>query len=415
MKKMAKRRGNNEGSISKLKDGTWRGYLTVGYNPETKKSKRKYFYGKTRKEVKEKMTEIAGNVQNGTYKEASKMKVAEWFKIWLEEYQKQSLRQTTYESYEMQIDKHILPYIVHLQLKQLETYHLQALYNEKQKDGARLDGKKGPLSPRSIRYIHMICHASLEQAKKEGRLIINPADATKVPADKKKEIQYLDTEQVKKFLAGARESRHFAAYYLVLNTGLRRGELLALRWKDVDLKEGSVTVNQSLVRTKNGLIFQAPKTKLSNRTISISKQVINELKMHWRRQEGEKAEAEDSYENNGLVFCNELGQKLCPRAFTRHYEKIYEKINREADAKGKKENWTKEQIEAEKITPVNFHALRHTFATLSLQEGTDPRTIQEALGHYKVSFTLDVYSGVTSRMKKEATDKIGRLMASCLK
>jgi len=328
-----------------------------------------------------------------SYREPSKLKVYEWFTIWIEEYQRSALRLTTWESYKMQIEKHILPAIGHLHLSQLQTYHLQALYNDKQKDGARLDGKPGPLSPRSVRYIHMICHACLEQAKKEGRIMINPAEAVKLPADPKKEIQYLDTEKVKIFLTEARKTKHFAAYFLVLNTGLRRGELLGLRWKDINLKDGSITVNQSLVRVKGGLKFQEPKTKLSNRTIGISKEVINELKFHWRRQEGEKESAAEAYHNNGLVFCNEIGQPLCPRGFTRHYERLLNRVG------------------LERIT---FHALRHTFATLCLQQGTDPRTIQEALGHHKVAFTLDVYSGVTAQMKKEATDKIGSLLASCL-
>lgn len=390
---MAKRRGNHEGSISKRKDGTWQGYVTVGYDPKAEKSKRKYFYGKTKKEIQDKINDVAGKVRNGSYREPSKLSVAEWFKVWIEEYQKPSLRQTTWESYNMQIEKHILPSIGHIRLSELQTYHLQALYNDKQKDGARLDGKPGPLSPRSVRYIHTICHACLEQAKKEGRIFVNPAEAVRLPKDPKKDIQYLDTEQVKIFLSEARKSKYFAAFFLVLNTGLRRGELLALRWKDVDLKNGTIKVNQGLVRTKSGLTFQEPKTKLSKRTIGISREVINELKFHWRRQEGEKERAEEDYKNNGLVFCNELGEPLCPSGFRRHYDRILKRA---------------------RLGKIPFHALRHTFATLALQQGTDYRTIQEAMGHHNVAFTLDVYSGVTDKMKQEATDKIGSLMASCL-
>lgn len=261
---MAKRRGNGEGSITKRKDGRWQGYATIGYDPEIGKPKKKYFYGKSRKEVHRKVTEALGKVQAGTYQEPSKLKVAEWFKVWLEEYQKMSLRQTTYESYESQIDLHILPAIGHHYLSKLETSHLQALYNLKLQDGARLDGKKGGLSPRTVRYIHTIIHACLEQARREGKIMTNPADSVKLPKDHPKEHKFLDTDQVRALLKVARESHYFPAYYLALNTGLRRGELLALRWKDINLLEGEVKVCQGLVRTKEGLVFQEPKTKFSN-------------------------------------------------------------------------------------------------------------------------------------------------------
>ena len=412
---MAKRRGKGEGCISKRKDGTWQGYVTVGYDTEKKRPKRKYFSGKNRKEIQEKINALAGQVQRGDYKEVEKIKVADWFHVWIEEYQKSSLRPTTWESYKMQIDKHILPAIGHLQLSQLQTYHLQTLYNDKQKDGARLDNKPGPLSPRSIRYIHMICHAALEQAKKEGRLSINPADAVKLPADPRKEMRFFDSEQVKAFLSEAKETKHFAAYFLVLNTGIRRGELLGLRWRDIDLKAGTISINQSLVRVNGGLKFQEPKTKLSKRTIGISSAVIEELKRHRKKQSDQMKEAGDSYNSkDNLVICNELGQPICPRAFIRHFERVIDRYNRRIDEKAKKENLKDADKLKAKIPKINFHGLRHTFATLCLEQGTDPRTIQEALGHHKVAFTLDIYSGVTNKMRQEATEKIGSLLASCL-
>ncbi len=391
---MAKRRGNGEGSITKRKDGRWQGYVTIGYDPETGKAKKKYFYGKTRKEVQEQVNKALGKVQAGTYKEPSKLTTAEWLTSWLNEYMKASLRPTTWESYQVQVDRHILPALGHLRLSQLQTSHLQKLYNEKL-NGGRADGKPGGLSPKSVRYIHTVIHAALEQAKKEGMITINVADAVKLPANPKKEIQVLDQEGIRKFLTAARETRHFPLYFLALNTGMRRGELLGLRWKDVNLKEGTVTVNQGLVRTKGGLIFQEPKTKLSNRTIGISPEVVNVLKEHKKRQNEERLSAGEAYnKEHELVFCNELGDPICPRGLTRHYERLLKK----AGLEGK----------------VTFHGLRHTFATLSLEEGAAARTVQEALGHHAAAFTLDVYSSVTSRMKKEATDKIGNLMASCL-
>jgi len=372
---MAKRRGNNEGGITKRKDGRFQGYVNVGYDPVTGKTKKQYFYSRDRQEIQDKMRETLNRVNNGIYKEPSKMKVAEWFNIWIEEYQKppDNLRQTTWESYKMQIDRHILPSIGHLYLSQLQTHDLQKLINSKRNDGARLDGKPGPLSARTTRYIHMICHACLEQARKEGRITVNPAGAVKLPEDKKKDIRYLDTEHVKILLSAAKQTKHFPAYYLELNTGLRRGELLALRWEDIDFEEGFLSVNRGIVRTKAGLQYQEPKTKRSKRIVGISEEVINTLKAHKKLQNEEKLS--------------------CPRGFTRHFERLLERAG---------------------LEKIPFHALRHTFATLSLQQGTDARTIQEALGHHKAEFTMDVYAGVTAKMKKSHTDRIGRLMAACL-
>jgi len=419
---MAKRRGNGEGSITyRKKDKRWQGYVTVGYDPETEKPVKKYYYGKTRKEVQEQVNEALGKVRAGTYREPSKLTMAEWFKTWLNDYMKPSLRVSTWENYEIQVMRHILPALGHLRLSQLQTSNLQKLYNDKLSNGGRLDGKKRcvgcgklsnkpnlkicdkcgealegvGLSPRSVRYIHTLIHAALEQAKKEGMITINVADAVKLPHDPKKEIQCLDTEGVKKLLTAAKETKYFPAYFLVLNTGLRRGELLGLRWKDINLKEGTVTVSQGLIRTKGGLKFQEPKTKLSNRTIGISPQVVSVLKDHKKRQNEERLSAGEAYnKEHDLVFCNELGEPICPRGFTRHFERLLKR----AGLEGK----------------VTFHGLRHTFATLSLQEGAAARTVQEALGHHKAAFTLDVYSSVTDKMKKEATDRIGDLLASCL-
>ncbi len=414
VKKMAKKRGNGEGSISQRKDGTWVAAATVGYDVEKGKPVRKYFYGKKRGEVKDKLNDALNQVKNGNYKDPVKVLFAEWLNTWLNDYMKPSLRSTTWESYQVQVEKHIKPNLGHIRLNLLQTEHLQKLYNEKLK-GGRADGKPGGLSPRSVRYIHIVIHGALEQAKKEGKIIINPADAVKLPKQDKKEIKHLDATGVSILLRAARETKHFPAYYLELSTGLRRGELLALRWQDIDFKSRNITVNQGLVRTKEGLKFQEPKNKLANRTISIPKEVMDEIKFHRKRQMTEIENAGEAYKNNNLLFCNELGQPLCPRGFTRHFERLLKRCNdiivKECIEKG----MTQEQAEKVKIPKIPFHSLRHTFATMSLQEGVDMKTTQENLGHFDPAFTLRTYSGVTKRMKTEATDKIGNLLNVCMK
>lgn len=390
---MAKRRGDGEGSITKRKDGRWQGSVLVGYNPETGRPKRKYFYGRTRKEVQEKINEVALKVQAGTYREPSKLTVAEWFTTWLNDYMKLSLRPTTWESYRYQVEGHIIPALGHLKLAQLQTAHIQRLYNEKL-NGGRLDGKDGGLSPKSVRYIHTVIHSCLEQAKKEGMITVNPADAVRLPKQEQKEIKYLGTAEAAIFLAMAKESKHFAAFYLALNTGMRRGELLGLRWKDIDFEAGQLTVNQGLVRVSGqGLVFQEPKTKLSSRVINLAPAVVQVLKEHKKQQNEYKLMAGGAYRKDlDLVFANELGEPICPRAFTRVFERLIKKAGLD----------------------VTFHGLRHTFATLALESGVDVKTIQETLGHHSSAFTMDVYSSVTVKMKREAADKVGNLLASLM-
>lgn len=384
---------------------TWMAALKIGFDHKNAKPIRKYFYGKTRAEVLEKMSEVQQRIGNGLIAEPSNMMFAEWVSTWLNDYMKSSLRPTTWESYESQVRNHIIPSIGHLRLNELQTAHLQKLYNDKHSSG---------LSARSVKYIHTVIHGALNQAQEEGKILRNPAKYVKVPKQDKKEIQYLDTEAVGKFLNAAHGTDYFPAYYLELATGLRRGELLALRWKDVDLKNGTVTVNQGLVRTKQGLQFQEPKTKLANRTINIPVEVVGVLKMYQSRWKVMKDDAGEAWHDNDLVFCNKLGKPLDPRSFTQNFERLIKKCNEGILNEGVEKGLTIEEAEKNQIPNITFHGLRHTFATMSLQEGVDIRTTQENLGHHSAAFTLDVYSSVTDRMKRSATDKIGSLLNSCI-
>ncbi len=392
--KKKRRRGAGEGSITQRKDGRWQGSIQIGYDPETGRPKRKYFYGRTRKDVHQKLMGIMPQVAAGTYREPANLTVAEWLTTWLNDYMKPSIRPTTWESYRYQVDGHIIPALGHLRLPQLQTAHIQRLYNDKLQ-GGRLDGKPGGLSPKSIKYIHTVIHSALEQARREAMITLNPADAIKLPKQEKPEIKYLSAAEAAIFLASAKDSKHFPIFFLALNTGMRRGELLGLRWQDLDLEAGQLTVKQGLVRVSGqGLVLQEPKTKLSNRVINLAPAVMQILKDHRKKQAECRLMAGGAYDKKGLdlVFANELGEPICPRAFTRVFERLVKKAGLD----------------------VTFHGLRHTFATIALEQGVDVKTIQETLGHHSAAFTMDVYSSVTAKMRREAADKVGDLLASLL-
>lgn len=381
-----KKRANGEGSIYQRPNGTWVAQITTGRDSEGK-LKRVSFSGKTRKEVQEKVTKALSELQTGTFVEPTKTTVSQWLDTWMQEYKKQSLRPTTYESYEIIIEVHIKPAIGGIQLRQLQPSDLQRFYNSKLENG-RADGKGG-LSPRMIRYIHAILHGALRQAVKEGLVIRNVTEAVTLPRQKKKEFTPLTQEQVIKFLDSIKEDRLFPAILLDIGSGLRRGELLGLRWKDVDFKNRVIKVRQSLARVKGEWLFQEPKSEKSKRSIPIPGDIIAELKSHKARQNQEKLLAGETYQDNDLIFATPDGRPLETRSFLRHFEKLLDNAG---------------------LPKVRFHDLRHTYATLLLEAGEHPKVVQELLGHSQITMTLDTYSHVLPELKQAAALKINNIL-----
>ncbi|HHU87405.1 MAG TPA: site-specific integrase [Peptococcaceae bacterium] len=398
-KKKTKKRGNNEGTIVQRPDGRWMAQITVGYNPVNGNPKRRTFYGKTRKEVVEKMDAARAEIRAGTYVEPTKLTTGDWIKQWLVDYMKPSLRTTTWASYDHIAKLHIIPVIGKIPLNRLTTSDLQKLYSEKLANG-RVDGKGG-LSIRTVRYIHQIIHGALEKAKEVKLVQSNVSEATNLPKLKYKEKMPLTSEQVRRFKTVIKQDRLYAAFLLELATGLRRGELLALKWEDIDLEKGVLSVKRTITRTrieggktKTGLVFQEPKTDQSKRTVPIPASVVAELKAHKARQAQEKlrlggeivnGEYVPNYKDNGLVFCTVDGKPLDPRNLLRTHTRLLEKA---------------------KLPHVSFHDLRHTFATIMMEMDENPRILQEILGHANVNITLGIYSHPTHAMKERAAAKM---------
>jgi integrase len=376
---MAKKRGNGEGSISKRKDGTWCAVITVGRKPDGK-LKQKFFYGKTRQEVAEKLNKALNELRQGTFVEATAVTVESWLKTWLEEYKRPKVRLTTFESYRIMAESHIIPAVGHIKLKDLRPEHLQHLYNEKLKTG---------LSPRTVRYIHLVIHSALKQAVKNQLVARNVSEATELPADNKKEARALTMEEMDRFLNALESDRLKAAFITLLGTGLRRGELLALKWDNVNLKEGTIAVKENLAWiAKKGFVFQPPKTEKSKRVVPLPDDVLAELKKHKARQAEEKLKLGESYQDNGLVFCTEIGTPIIPRNFERKFKLLLKKAD---------------------LTGIKLHSLRHTYATRLLELGENLKVVQELLGHSRISVTADIYSHVSPELKRGAAAKLNGL------
>lgn len=382
---MAKR-GHGEGTITRRKDGRWMAQVTIGRDPLTGKLKRKTFYGKTRKEVQEKLDTFKAEVRTGTYIEPRKTTFGDWTARWLELYVKPKVKTSTYSKYQIHLKTHIIPNLGHIELQHLTTDHVQELYNALAKTH----------SSSVIAIIHQVVNGALKAAVKQKVILNNPAEHTVRPSVKYREIIPLSKEEVGTYLEAARGERLYAAFLLDFYTGLRRGELLALRWENIDLDAGVLTVKESLSRVKNPdtgkseLIFSEPKTENSKREVPLLPEVVQELRKHKARQNEEKLLLGAAYEDNDLVFCTAEGKPVEPRNLLRKHKAILKKAGLRSE--------------------IRIHDIRHTFGTLLAQAGENPKNIQILLGHADVRTTIGTYCHSTMKDKRRTVERLAGIL-----
>lgn len=385
---MAKRRANGEGSIRKRKDGRWEGRYTAGRDPATGKPTYKNVLGKTQGEVKEKLKKAITDSQQLDMSRSKSYTVESWIRLWYEVYTESRLREKTKEYYLNYIDNHIIPRIGKIPLEKLTTIQIQKFYNDLQENGRiqryeHVKLKNKGLSARVVRGIHTLLNNCLEQAVTERIILTNPAKGCKLPKLEKKEMKILPQEKIGPYLAEAEERGLLAAYYLELTTGLRRGELLALLWTDLDAESKTISVTKQVDRIKGKLVVRQPKTQNSVRTLAIPQRVLDLLMEEHRK-----------HPNNPYMFPSpKTGTMFDPDSFRHTYDKILKAIGAEH---------------------IRFHDLRHTFATLSLKNGVDVKTLSGVLGHYSAGFTLSTYTHATADMKRDAADTIGNVISGAM-
>ena len=370
--------------MRKRPDGRWEGRYTAGRDPVTGKAIYKNVLAKTQKECKEKLARaIEKNVKVDVVR-SGKYTVAEWVRLWFETYSKPSIREQTAYYYNNYIEKHIVPGIGGIKLDKLTTLQIQQFYNKLKTSGRvqryeHIELKDKGLSNRFIRGVHGVLNSALEQAVKERLITTNPAEGCKLPKIEKKEMKVLLPEQIGAYLQEANKRGLLPAYYLELTSGLRRGELLALLWTDLDVENMTISVTKQVNRISGQLKVSQPKTSNSIRTIPIPKQAVDLLILE-----------HEKHPNSPYMFPSpKTGTMYDPDSFRHTHEKI---------------------LAAAGIEHIRFHDLRHTFATLSLQNGVDVKTLSNTLGHYSAGFTLDTYTHATQRMKREGADTIGSVI-----
>ena len=365
-------RGDGEGTIYQRKNGRWCGQVTTGTDPKTGKPVRKTFYGDKRKDVARKMTELQQKLFEGSYKEQSEIKFGDWLSEW-NKGRKNTVAYSTYRVYGSIIRNHLKAETGDIELKELETRHLQKVLNDRFDSG---------LNAGTVKLIYAIANKALKQAVKERLIYSNPAEGTELPAKQEEEKLHTWTKkQVSKFLARAKEHRYYMVFFLAANTGMRRGELLGLKWEDVDFNKKRLEVKRQAIRTDKGIILKKPKTKAGNRTIPITNNLIKELKRHKIKQSEDKLALGDNYKDQDLVNCNKIGNPINPVSTYIEFKKISRSIN---------------------LPEIKLHDLRHTFSTLFLENGGNIKTLQQILGHSSISVTMDTYSHVTDEMLDSA-------------
>ena len=381
---MAKKRGHGEGTIYQRSDGRWAAQVSIGIDAEGK-PKRVTYYGKTRKEVQAKLDKARTEIQTGIFAEPSKGTFGAWLNRWLDVYKKPNIRPGSYANYEHVIRAHIIPSLGNIMLQALRADTLQDFYNQKVKTG-RLDGTGG-LAPSMIRLIHKIVSGCLKQAVKNRLITYSPAEGVLLPKMDKIEMSVLSREQVGQYLDAAKGHGLFPAFLLEMSTGLRKGELLGVRWQDIDFKAKTLNVRQTLYRVRlvkegrSELQLGEPKTAKSKRTIPLLPSVLMELKSHKVRQAEKKLFLQEAYQDNDLVFSTALGKPICPTSLQEVHKRILKKAG---------------------LPDVRFHDLRHTFATLMVEEKEDPKVLQEMLGHSKLATTYDTYVKVSIKTMARA-------------
>lgn len=387
---MSRKRGHGEGSITMMKDGRWQGRIMVGYNPATGKPYRKAVYGKTQKEARDKMAALREEIKSGIKITAKKVTFGEWLDKWLEDHIKISTRLTTYENYLCMVKTHIKPVLGNVRLDKLKAEEIQELLRLKL-EGAK-DGEGKKLSSKTVNLIYTVIHSALQQAIRSNILAYNVADRVTRPKKVRNEIQPMNEGQIHHFLGAIADDRMFAAYYLLLATGMRRGELLGLKWADIDFNNKCLHINRALAKTNtHGAQFADTKTQKSRRMISLNSETMQVLKQHAQRQTEEKNIVEKLYQDQDMVFCREDGMPMHPDTFTHRFKKLLKKAG---------------------MIGFCVHDLRHSFATMALNSGIHPKVVQEILGHSNIHTTLDIYSHVLPGIIEKAMEQIGAILSN---
>lgn len=382
------------GHIRERSPGSFELRYTLGTDPATGKRRMVTATVKgTQRDAEKELRRLLRAVDTGEHVEPNKLTVREWLATWLATVAAE-VSPKTHERYGQIINGFLAPAIGALPLAKLSPSHIQTAYNG-WAVGGRKDGKDGGLSPQTRRHIHRILKTALSRAVEQQLLARNPADAFKkrLPKVERKEMTTLTVEQAATLLAAIRHTRVYWPAMLALATGARRGEVLALRWRNVDLDRGTIRIVESLEQTGAGIRFKAPKTEKS-RAITLPAFAVEELRRLKREQAEDLLKLGVRQAGDTLVCCRGDGEPLQPQSLTHEFTRLVGRVD---------------------VPRVRFHDLRHSHATQMLGAGIHPKIAQERLGHSTISTTLDLYSHVSDTMQQDAATRLDAILGSAIR
>ncbi len=367
-----RRRGNGEGTILKRSDGRWDAAIVLDDGG------RKWIYGKTRREVADRLTKVQRDIAEGRSVVNERLTVAQYLNRWLYEVAKQRTRPMTWRGYEHLVRLHILPTLGRIPLAKLSPQHVHSLIVRKSAEGR--------LAPRTIQYMHSVLRAAINQAVRWRMVHYNAAAMVSAPRGARIEPKVLTPDEARQLLDAARGDRLEALYSVALALGLRQGEALGLKWSDIDLDAGILRVRRAAQRIpQQGTQLVETKTVRSRRTLVVPPVVVSALRTHRVRQNLERLAAGERWVDNDLVFATTTGTLSDGPNVTHRFRRLLKKAG---------------------LPPMRFHDLRHACASLLLVQGVHPRVVMETLGHSQISLTMNTYSHVLPALQHEAAEKM---------
>ena len=378
-------------------------------NQVTGKRKQHWYPGyKTTKEAEQAKTTLLHQMDTGRFVEQSRMTVKELIDEWLDA-TKDNVKISTWQNYRANMDLHVIPEIGAKRVQKLTASNLNALYDRLRKEGKKtqkkrrkkeMDGKPAcvvtetpkPLSPKTVRNIHNCVSGALSYAVRHNIVVKNvalDANPPKPSACAHSEMPTWTASELKQFLDGTEDRPDYPAYLLAATTGMRRGEVLGLRWKDIDLEAKTLSIRQTLLSVGYVKQLSEPKTDKSRRNITLDDYTVAALKSYKARKAEERLAKGPTYSTSGFVFTDESGEPLHPDRFSKVFRDLVAKSG---------------------LPRIRLHDLRHTWATLALRQGIHPKVVSERLGHSSISMTMDVYSHAIPALQKEAADQVAALV-----
>lgn len=366
-----KRRGHGEGSIFRRSDnGLWVGSINLGWRGG--KRVRGSFYGKTRREVQDKLQAAQQSMQQGLEPTKERLTVEAFLRDWTES-TRQTVRPSTWRRYEQIARQKLIPHLGHVPLHRLTPSHVEQMMKSLTEQGAAV---------RSVLHARAVLRSALSRAQRHGLIVRNAAALADPPQVKRREVQALSPDEVRTLLANLADDPLGPLYIVAISTGMRQGELLGLQWSDIDLERGTTTVRRALQRVDGKLRTVETKTDRSRRDVPLTALAVDALRELRRRPVQSAA---------GYVFTSSTGAPLDGTNVTKRLQS---------------------RLAAAGLPRVTFHALRHTTASLLLAKGVHPRVVMELLGHSQISLTMNTYSHVIPSLERDAAEQMNALMTS---